>query len=328
MSKFDEIIRLSGYSRATVSRVINHSRHVSPEARAKILNIMKQLNYVPNRNAVSLSTGQTNQIGIVMASTNEIVLSFLNQFVDIAMDYGFQTIIYTTRGDKENELRAFEDLRSKRVDGLVIVTCVNEPRLLKAYCEYGPIVSWQRMGSDEIPSVAMDQAEGYRLALEHLVSRGYTRIANLFGRVESLNTQSRREAYEQFMRDHHLPVRTDWYRYSVFTPTDGEEALRELITGSELPQAVLCANDYVAIGIQSEANKQAISIPDQLAIVGFDDTELAHTLGITTIYNPIAEQATHAFYRLWAVLGKQQMGQEQQLPLEKLQYKLIARQTT
>ncbi|WP_046213517.1 LacI family DNA-binding transcriptional regulator [Paenibacillus wulumuqiensis] len=322
MSKFDEIMKLSGYSRATVSRVINHSRHVSPEAREKITAIMKQLNYVPNRNAVSLSTGQTNQIGIVMASTSEVVLSFLNQFVDIAMDYGFQTIIYTTRGDKENELRAFEDLRSKRVDGLVIVTCVNKPRVLKAYCEYGPIVSWQRMDSGEIPSIAMDQGEGYRLALEHLVARGYTRIANLFGRIESLNTQSRREAYEQFMQSRGLPVRTDWYHYSVFTPTDGTKVLQQLTAGPEMPQAVLCANDYVAIGIQSAANKLGLQIPRQLAIVGFDDTELADTLGITTIYNPIAEQATHAFYRLWAVLGKQQMEPAQ------LQYKLIARQTT
>ncbi|WP_458121590.1 LacI family DNA-binding transcriptional regulator [Paenibacillus sp. Z6-24] len=322
MSKFDEIMKLSGYSRATVSRVINHSRHVSPEAREKITAIMKQLNYMPNRNAVSLSTGQTNQIGIVMASTSEVVLSFLNQFVDIAMDYGFQTIIYTTRGDKENELRAFEDLRSKRMDGLVIVTCVNEPRVLKAYCEYGPIVSWQRMDSGEIPSIAMDQGEGYRLALEHLVTRGYTRIANLFGRIESLNTQSRREAYEQFMQSRGLPVRTDWYHYSVFTPTDGTKVLQQLTAGPEMPQAVLCANDYVAIGIQSAANKLGLDIPGQLAIVGFDDTELADTLGITTIYNPIAEQATHAFYRLWAVLGKQQMEPAQ------LQYKLIARQTT
>jgi DNA-binding LacI/PurR family transcriptional regulator len=322
VSKFDEIMKLSGYSKATVSRVINHSPHVSDEARQKITQIMKQLNYIPNRNAVSLSTGQTKQIGIVTSATNEIILTFMNQFIDTAMDYGFQTLIYTSRGDKEIELQAFEDLRSKRVDGLVIMTCVNPPDKLKAYCEYGPIVSWQRMGDDEIPSVAMDQAQGYKLALEHLVSKGYTRIANAFGRAESLNTQSRREAYESFMADKGLPVLREAYQYSVFSSSDGEEAMQRIASWPKLPQAVLCSNDYAAIGIWSEARKQNIQVPDQLAIVGFDDIELSRVLGITTIHNPIAEQATQAFHRLWAVLGKQE------LELQQLEFKLIERATT
>ncbi|WP_433923448.1 LacI family DNA-binding transcriptional regulator [Paenibacillus taichungensis] len=322
MSKFDEIMKLSGYSKATVSRVINHSPHVSDEARQKITQIMKQLNYIPNRNAVSLSTGQTKQIGIVTSATNEIILTFMNQFIDTAMDYGFQTLIYTSRGDKEIELQAFEDLRSKRVDGLVIMTCVNPPDKLKAYCEYGPIVSWQRMGDDEIPSVAMDQAQGYKLALEHLVSKGYSRIANAFGRAESLNTQSRREAYESFMTDKGLPVLREAYQYSVFSSSDGEEAMRRMANGPELPQAVLCSNDYAAIGIWSEARKQNIQVPEQLAIVGFDDIELSRVLGITTIHNPIAEQATQAFHRLWAVLGKQELQPQQ------LKFQLIERATT
>jgi DNA-binding LacI/PurR family transcriptional regulator len=322
VSKFDEIMKLSGYSKATVSRVINHSPHVSDEARQKITQIMKQLNYIPNRNAVSLSTGQTKQIGIVTSATNEIIITFMNQFIDTAMDYGFQTLIYTSRGDKEIELQAFEDLRSKRVDGLVIMTCVNHPDKLKAYCEYGPIVSWQRMGDDEIPSVAMDQAQGYKLALEHLVSKGYTRIANAFGRAESLNTQSRREAYESFMADKGLPVLREAYQYSVFSSSDGEEAMRRMASGPELPQAVLCSNDYAAIGIWSEARKQNIQVPEQLAIVGFDDIELSRVLGITTIHNPIAEQATQAFHQLWAVLGKQELQPQQ------LEFQLIERATT
>jgi DNA-binding LacI/PurR family transcriptional regulator len=295
---------------------------VSDEARQKITQIMKQLNYIPNRNAVSLSTGQTKQIGIVTSATNEIILTFMNQFIDTAMDYGFQTLIYTSRADKEIELQAFEDLRSKRVDGLVIMTCVNHPDKLKAYCEYGPIISWQRMGDDEIPSVAMDQAQGYKLALEHLVSKGYTRIANAFGRAESLNTQSRREAYESFMADKGLPVLREAYQYSVFSSSDGEEAMRRMANGPELPQAVLCSNDYAAIGIWSEARKQNIQVPEQLAIVGFDDIELSRVLGITTIHNPIAEQATQAFHRLWAVLGKQELEPQQ------LEFQLIERATT
>ncbi|CAI6042492.1 Ribose operon repressor [Paenibacillus sp. JJ-100] len=322
MSKFDEIMKRSGYSRATVSRVINRSRHVSDEARRIITDIMNELDYIPNRNAVSLSTGQTKQIGIVTAMIDELSLTFINQFMDTAMDYGFQTIVYMSRSDKQIELQAFEDLRSKRVDGLLIVTCVNDPIELKAYMQYGPIVSWQRMGNDEIPSIAMDQAQGYRLALDHLVSKGYTRIANIFGRKSSLNTRSRREAYETFMSSKGLPVWREAYQYSVFTSSDGEVAMRRMLEAGEMPQAVLCSNDYAAIGILSEARRQHIRVPEQLAIVGFDDIELSRVLELTTIHNPIAEQAKQAFYHLWKVLGKEE------LPTESLEYHFIERSTT
>ncbi|KAA8783746.1 DNA-binding LacI/PurR family transcriptional regulator [Paenibacillus sp. 4624] len=322
MSKFDEIMKRSGYSRATVSRVINRSPHVSDEARSIITEIMNELDYIPNRNAISLSTGQTKQIGIVTAMIDELSLTFINQFMDTAMDYGFQTIVYMSRSDKQIELQAFEDLRSKRVDGLLIVTCVNDPAELKTYMQYGPIVSWQRMGNDEIPSIAMDQAQGYRLALEHLVSKGYTRIANVFGRSNSLNTKSRREAYETFMTSQGLPVWREAYQYSVFTSSDGETALRRIVEGGELPQAVLCSNDYAAIGIMSEARRRNIQVPDQLAIIGFDDIELSRVLELTTIHNPIAEQAKQAFYHLWRVLGNEEH------KAISLAYRLIERATT
>lgn len=178
------------------------------------------------------------------------------------------------------------------------------------------------MGNDEITSVALDQAEGYRLALEHLVSRGYTRIANMFGRVESRNVQSRRVAYETFMESRGLPVHKDWYRYSVYSASDGEQAFRRLHESRDLPQAILCSNDYAAIGILSEARRRKFKVPEELAIIGFDDIELSRVLGITTIRNPIAAQATNAFYHLWAVLGGQKLNHES------LEYELIERETS
>ncbi len=180
MSNLDQIAKLAGFSKATVSRVLNKSPHVSRETRSKILKIMQELDYVPNRNAISLSKGQTLQIGIITSTINEIVLAFLNSFVEVAGQYEFQTIIYTSGEDKKKELQAFEDLKRKRIDALVIISCVNDTDLLSTYCKYGPIVSWQRMDHTDIRSVAMDQYEGYMLALKHLIQKGYTRIANAF----------------------------------------------------------------------------------------------------------------------------------------------------
>lgn len=113
MSTLDEIAKLSGFSKATVSRVLNGSPHVSKETREKILAIMKETDYVPNRNAISLSKGQTQQIGMITLDLNELILCFMNSFVGISGRYGYQTIIYTTGGDKQKELQAFEDLKQK-----------------------------------------------------------------------------------------------------------------------------------------------------------------------------------------------------------------------
>lgn len=113
MSTLDEIAKLSGFSKTTVSRVLNHSPHVSPETREKILAIMKEMDYVPNRNAISLSKGQTQQIGMITMDLSELILRFMNGFVEISGRYGFQTIIYTTGGDRQKELQAFEDLKEK-----------------------------------------------------------------------------------------------------------------------------------------------------------------------------------------------------------------------
>ncbi|OMC75946.1 transcriptional regulator [Paenibacillus odorifer] len=322
MSTLDEIAKLSGFSKATVSRVLNDSPHVSKETREKILAIMKETDYVPNRNAISLSKGQTQQIGMITLDLNELILCFMNSFVEISGRYGYQTIIYTTGGDKQKELQAFEDLKQKRVDALLILTAVNDKNVITSYCKYGPIVSWQRMDHPEIPSVAMNQYDGYALALEHLIERGYTRIANAFGRPSSINTQSRRLAYEQIMTKYNLPIVEKWYYSTIYGIRDGEQLVRTLIGQPDQPDAILCSNDLVAVGVLSEARRQQLDVPCDLAIIGYDNSELSQTLGITTVRNPIAGQAENAFLLLAPTL----LGLD--MELQPLSFQLIERETT
>jgi DNA-binding LacI/PurR family transcriptional regulator len=325
MSNLDQIAKLSGFSKATVSRVLNDYPHVSQITRDKIMKIMKELDYVPNGNAISLSKGQTMQIGMCTEGINEVMLPFLNSFVETASQYGYQTIIYTSGGDAKKELQAFEDLRRKRVDALVISTCVNDQALLASYCKYGPIVAWQRMQVPEIASVAMDQYDGYTLGLEHVIEQGYTRIANAFGRPNSMNTLGRMEAYRDIMKKFDLPVNPKWSPTGITTIHQGEQLVRDLLMNrGDRPDAILCSNDLVAAGILSEARKQQLKVPEDLAIVGFDNTELAHSLGITSIDNPIAAQAQNAFHLLLSKLNTSEVEVEQR----KLQYSLVKRVTT
>lgn len=202
------------------------------------------------------------------------------------------------------------------------MTAVNDKHVITSYCKYGPIVSWQRMDHPEIPSVAMNQYDGYALALEHLIERGYKRIANAFGRPSSINTQSRRLAYEQIMSKYNLPVLEKWYYTTIYGIQDGEQLVKTFMGQPEPPDAILCANDLVAVGVLSEARRQKLDVPRDLAIVGFDNSKLSQTLGITTIQNPIAGQAENAFLLLApALLGLD-------MELQPLSFQLIERETT
>ncbi|MCQ4087425.1 LacI family DNA-binding transcriptional regulator [Saccharibacillus sp. JS10] len=334
MSNLEQIAKLSGFSKATVSRVLNKSRHVSPDTRAKILQVIQEMDYVPNRNAISLSKGKTLQIGMITTVMTEIILPFMTSFVEVAAEHGFQTIIYTSDSDQERELQAFEDLKQKRVDGLLIITCVNELSVVSSYGKYGPIVSWQRMDRPDIPSVAMDQYDGYALAIEHLLSQGITRIANAFGRPSSLNTRRRIQAYEDSMNKHQLEIRKDWYFDAVYHLEHGQDVVRRLLgipsdlhsedglPGKNLPQAIVCANDYVAAGVLSEARRHGWNVPGELRIVSFDNMQIAQTLGITSVQNPIRDQAYNAF----ALLSPSLLNR--QLPLKPLDFSLAVRETT
>ncbi|WNS43159.1 LacI family DNA-binding transcriptional regulator [Paenibacillus sp. MMS20-IR301] len=323
MSNLDHIAKLSGFSKATVSRVLNHSPHVSEATRNKIMAIMDELDYVPNGNAISLSKGQTEQIGMVTEGINEVMLPFLNSFVEAASRHGYQTIIYTSGGDPAKELQAFEDMRRKRVDALVITTCVNDQNLLGSFCKYGPIVSWQRMELPQIQSVAMDQYGGYMLGLEHVIARGYTRIANAFGRPTSINTSGRNQAFQDIARKYGLNVNPDWSPAGIHSIRQGEQLVRELMQcAGDRPNAILCANDLVAAGVLNEARRLQVKVPEELAIVGFDNTELAHTLGITSINNPIAAQAENAFRLILSRLKGTEAEQQQ------LEFGLVQRATT
>lgn len=183
-------------------------------------------------------------------------------------------------------------------------------------------MSWQRMDHPEIPSVAMNQYDGYALALEHLIERGYTRIANAFGRPSSINTQSRRLAYEQIMAKYNLPIVEKWYYSTIYGIRDGEQLVRTLIGQPDQPDAILCSNDLVAVGVLSEARRQQLDVPHDLAIIGFDNSELSQTLGITTVRNPIAGQAENAFLLLAPTL----LGLD--MELQPLSFQLIKRETT
>ncbi|ASA19768.1 hypothetical protein B9T62_02445 [Paenibacillus donghaensis] len=124
------------------------------------------------------------------------------------------------------------------------------------------------------------------------------------------------------MAQYLLPIAEKWYYSSVYSLRYGEQVVQRLVAAKNRPQAVLCANDWVAAGVLSEARRQSLSVPGELAIVGFDNSELSRTLGITTIYNPISSQARNSFRLMTPKL----IGRN--LELQPMTFRLVERETT
>lgn len=190
MANIQEIARLAGVSTATVSRVINRHPYVSDLTRERVLKIIEQLDYVPNSNAKSLKKGMTRIIGVIAVSYSTLLMSLIRSFHTIAQKYGFNIMLFMTNGDCDKELEALEMLRSKQLDALLCLLRTNEWDVIESYTKYGPIVTWQRLTSDTIPSVFMDQYQGYMLGLEYLYAKGYRKILNVYS-SRGLNTLER-----------------------------------------------------------------------------------------------------------------------------------------
>lgn len=323
MANINEIAKLAGVSSATVSRVINRNGYVSEETRHKVEKIIKKLDYVPNRNAVSLKTGTTKMLGIVAPNFSDSLTIFLRGFTLAAQKEGYNVTLFMISNDKKKELEAFEMLRHKQLDGLVLLIRSNDWETLEPFTKHGPVITWQRVdASTRIPSVFMNQYEGYMLGLEHLYATGCRHIVNLYGSTRGLNTKSRMKAYTDFCQKYQLDPHLEQQFNGLNSIKDGEAIVNWYKQQEVKPDGFATSSDAVAAGLITEARRQGFDIPQAFSVMGFDNTEISRLLDITTINYPIAKQAENAFFLIFNQL------MNKKIPLLPLQFDLIERKST
>ncbi|WP_163652043.1 LacI family DNA-binding transcriptional regulator [Listeria sp. PSOL-1] len=322
MANIQEIARLAGVSSATVSRVINNQNYVSKETRAKVQQVIDKLDYVPNLNAVSLKKGTTKLIGIVAPSFSDSLAVFIRSFTASAQNHGYNVTLFMTKNAPDKELEALEMLRRKQIDALVLVIRLNDWETIEPYTKYGPIVTWQRVENKKIPSVFMNQYDGYKLGLEHLYAQGFRKIINVYGLTKGLNTQSRISAYQDFCRQKKINPTEFLHFHGMGTRSDGEKIAHWWLNEKNKPDAFMTPNDAFAAGLITEAKRLNINIPSDFAVCGFDNIEIAHLLNMTTIDYPVDKQAENAF----TIIQNQLTATKKSL--KELQFSLIKRSTT
>ncbi|GAA3706237.1 hypothetical protein GCM10022224_084660 [Nonomuraea antimicrobica] len=286
----------AGVSRATVSRVVNGESSVSPEVRAGVLRAVNELGYVPNAAARSLVTRRTNAIALVLSvprQGGDALTAAVVQYVTSLLEGAGKQITLMLADTAESHRRIVAHVEARLVDGVVLLPPDRADTLAERLSRTGvPVVLLGKPAiASLVPYVDVDNAAGAAAATEHLLALGRRRIGMVCGPMDLVTVQDRlaghRAALQKAGLTPHLALAGDLTRAS------GAAATLRLLSDSPSLDAVFAATDQLAIGVLRAARELGRRVPEDLAVVGFDDVDAASatTPGLTTVRVPVADQA-------------------------------------
>ncbi|MFI9273194.1 LacI family DNA-binding transcriptional regulator [Kitasatospora sp. NPDC052896] len=294
----EEVAALAGVGRGTVSRVINGSPKVSEKARAAVQRAVAELGYVPNRAARALVTSRTDSIALVVPEAETRLFSE-PYFADIITgvsaelsDTDFQLLLVLVRDQRERD-RLTTYLSARRVDGVLVVAVRQDDPLLALLdsLEIPAVLAGRRGDTEPLSYVVADNAGGARTAVRHLLARGRTTIATVTGPLDMEVAQARLGGYRAALEEAGLSYQEELVGVADFTTDGGCAAMRALLERRPDLDAVFCASDVMAAGALQVLRAAGRRVPDQVALVGFDDSIVArHTdPPMTSVRQPIEE---------------------------------------
>ncbi|PYC67414.1 LacI family transcriptional regulator [Streptomyces tateyamensis] len=294
----EEVAALAGVGRGTVSRVINGSPRVSEKAKAAVEQAVAELGYVPNRAARTLVTSRTDAIALVVPEAETRLFSE-PYFSDIISgvsaelaDGDMQLLLVLVRNQRERD-RLSAYLRAQRVDGVLLVAVHRDdplPTVLEDL-RIPSVLAGRRGDQEPLSYVAADNAGGARMAVRHLLRRGCHRIATITGPLDMEVAQARLGGYRAALEEAGRQYREELVGLADFTEQGGRAAMRELLARVPELDAVFCASDVLAAGALQELRAAGRRVPDDVALIGFDDSIVArHTdPAMTSVRQPIEE---------------------------------------
>ncbi|WP_106766740.1 LacI family DNA-binding transcriptional regulator [Paenibacillus faecalis] len=322
MANIKEIAKLAGVSVSTVSRVLNNHPYVSEEKRTRVNETIKKLKYARNMNAVHLITGKTQNIAIMLPFINHAYFSILLEGIGKeALANHYRLIICQTGYDQDEEREVFEMLRNREIDGIIVLSTATPVEKIEEYCSYGPIVCCQQAGKRAFSSVYIDHARAFRSAMACLIDKGHRHIGFTVGRMDSPSTRARMSEYEKVLSELGEPLREEWILDGCLDMEEGAAIMKRLLDLSERPSAMLVTGDHVAAGLVWEARRLGISIPEELAVIGFDNQPIGKMIGLTTIDNRLYEMGAEAFRILFQCIENP----DQESVQKELDFELIKR---
>jgi len=299
-----DVAERASVSVASVSRVLTGSGVVTEPTRLRVLEAVEALSYVPHSGARSLSTNRTDTVGVILPDLFGEFFSELIRGMDVAARAaGLHLIVSSSHDDASDAAAAIRSMRG-RVDGLIVLSPHLDTANLAANLAGRLPVLLMNGGPNEAgrPSIVVDNLGGARTAVEHLLSLGHRRITHIGGPSGNLEARDRQAGYEAAMRDAGL---VPGVTTGDFTQASGHRAMRELLAEGVRPEAVFAGNDMMAVGALLAMLDAGVRVPDDVAVVGFDDVPIAGLVrpALTTMRIEIAATGRRAVERLVGLIA-------------------------
>jgi DNA-binding LacI/PurR family transcriptional regulator len=295
-----DVAEQAGLSIATVSRALSGKANVSPRSRQLAQAAAEELGFVPSYHASSLASGRNHNVGLVLPSVHRWYFSSVVEGVSATLlDAGYDLTLYNVGFQPERRRSVLNDfLLRKRLDAVIAVALVlSEAEIKRLLAIHRPIVGigGALAGAS---TIRIDDAGLSRMAAEHLIHLGHTRIAHMTGYAE-LNQDFklpgiRQGGFETAMKAAGLGVRPEWQVSADFTIQGAYASARKLLGTAERPTAVFAASDEMAIGTILAARDFGLRVPQDLSVIGIDGHELGEVFGLTTINQDARGQGTMA----------------------------------
>ncbi len=292
-----DVARRAGVSRTTVSFVLNDvpGVRISEETRRRVLEAARELGYTPDAAARALAGRRTYTLGFVLCQSPDQVFhdAFLPEVLvgvsEVAREAGYRVLVEPVEDVHAPE--AYAGLvRERRVDGLLLSgPRADDRQLLELWEEGVPIVLLGQLPGTEIPFVDVDNVRGARRAVEHLLDLGHRRIGIVTNAPPAYTaSQQRLQGYREALRARGIPEDPSLIRHGAFDEESGYRAMEALLELPDPPTAVFVASDLVAVGALAALRARGIPVPEQVAVVGFDDVRLARYVSppLTTVHLP------------------------------------------
>ncbi|MBB5162274.1 LacI family DNA-binding transcriptional regulator [Mycobacterium sp. AZCC_0083] len=293
-----QVAELAGVSTATVSRALAGATNVSPKLASRIERAVAELGYSGNVIASSLRRNRTDTIGMVVPDISNPFFTALIQHVDHALaQRGWQMLLCDAQSDVDIEAKRLDSLITRRVDG-VIISPTNETESAAAVRSAStrvPVVQVDRRASDtDTDWIGIDDDFAQSLIVTHLGELGVRSAAFVSSELTNSSTELRRAGFLKHAGAHGITVRPEWIELGDYSVKWGQEAGRRILGGPSRPDAIVCADDLIALGVLQACRGLNVDVPAELVVVGFDDIPFAalSTPPLTTIAQPLGAIAT------------------------------------
>ena len=319
----NDVARLSGVAKVTVSRVINDSPLVTDATRRKVTTAMEQLNYAPDPQARGLASKRSFLLGLVYDNPNALYVSDIQRgILKACQGTGYELIMHPGDWASPRLTREVSHFASRaRIDGLILMSPISQVDSLARRLRSDG-VRYVRISPKKIDAksrvVISNDKHGAELMTEYLVSIGHRNIGFVAGPASNLSAQEKLEGFRETMHKHGLPVRKGMVADGENTFESGVLAGRALLEGNKRPTAIFASNDDMALGVMKTAALLDISVPDQLSVAGYDDSTIATVVwpDLTTVRQPVEHMGEIAASNLLTRLTGDEAAAERSVEIE------------